>query len=153
MFKPVELEIELFCRGMRVDPRALSEDAGRPINRTRAGLGSGLEVILPGRRKDIWVNVPVIEPFAAASPLLFTRVDDALSIVDERDGAIYPVQLPREPEWYGLFTSYEIPMRRIGILQGNYLGIYVSNRCSYWAGNRSMACKFCTTGDNVGAAE
>ena len=32
--------------------------------RTRAGLGSGLEVILPG---GLWTNVPVSEPFAAAS--------------------------------------------------------------------------------------
>src|SRR5690349_21575388 len=63
MFKPVELEIELFCRGMRVDSAA-----GRRITRTRAGLGSGLEVVIPARPKDIWVNVPVVESFAHHSP-------------------------------------------------------------------------------------
>ena len=42
-------------------------------------------------------------------------------------------------------------MHRIGVLQGNYLGIYVASRCAYW--NLSNACKFCTTGKNVGAAE
>jgi hypothetical protein len=44
-------------------------------------------------------------------------------------------------------------MRRIGVLQGNYLGIYVSNRCLYWTWKPSLACKFCTTGQNVGVAE
>jgi hypothetical protein len=44
-------------------------------------------------------------------------------------------------------------MSRIGVLQGNYLGIYVSNRCLYWSWTPNLACKFCTTGNNVGAAE
>ena len=155
MLKPVELEIELFCRGMRVDPSALETGAGRPIHRTRAGLGSGLEVILRGGSKNIWVNVPVVESFAAASPFLLARFDDddEPSIVDERDSSMYRVSIPPEPEWYLRYTSYEVPMRRIGVLQGNYLGIYISNRCHYWAKKDSMACKFCTTGENVGSAE
>jgi len=44
-------------------------------------------------------------------------------------------------------------MSRIGVLQGNYLGIYVSNACLYWAGTPSLACRFCTTGKNVGLSE
>jgi hypothetical protein len=44
-------------------------------------------------------------------------------------------------------------MSRIGVLQGNYLGIYVSNGCLYWATSPSQACKFCTTGINVGTVE
>ena len=49
------------------------EDAGgRPILRTRAGLGSGLEAVLPG---DLWTNVPVVEPFAAESPYTVHHVD------------------------------------------------------------------------------
>ena len=59
VLKPVELEIELFCRGMRIDPSAHVEEAARRIARTRAGLGSGLELVLPSPRKKIWVNVPV----------------------------------------------------------------------------------------------
>ncbi len=42
-------------------------------------------------------------------------------------------------------------MSRIGVLQGNYLGVYVSNGCLYWA--RNQACQFCTTGKNVGVNE
>jgi hypothetical protein len=44
-------------------------------------------------------------------------------------------------------------MSRIGVLQGNYLGIYVSARCLYWSNQINGACKFCTTGKNVGTAE
>ena len=61
MLLPVELEIELFCRGMRVDPASHAGDVGRRIARTRAGLGSGLEIVIPSPRKPVWVNVPVIE--------------------------------------------------------------------------------------------
>ncbi|MET0620393.1 MAG: radical SAM protein, partial [Thermoanaerobaculia bacterium] len=52
---------------------------------------------------------------------------------------------------YGRVTSTGVPMSRIGVLQGNYLGVYVSNACLYWA--RNQACKFCTTGKNVGVHE
>jgi len=72
---PVELEIELFCRGMRIDESCLLAEEGRRISRTRAGLGSGLELLLCGRSRPIWVNVPVSERFATASPLRLMRGD------------------------------------------------------------------------------
>ena len=76
MFSPVELEIELFCRGIRIDPScSLGEDARR-IARTRAGLGSGLELVIEGGRKDIWVNTPVAERFAERSPFVLHREPD-----------------------------------------------------------------------------
>ncbi|MGZ8831195.1 MAG: hypothetical protein ACXW2Q_12570, partial [Thermoanaerobaculia bacterium] len=68
MLKPVELEIELFCRGMRLDATCFSNPDAHRINRTRAGLGSGLEIVIPARPKPIWVNVPVVESFAQQSP-------------------------------------------------------------------------------------
>jgi hypothetical protein len=42
-------------------------------------------------------------------------------------------------------------MSRIGVLQGTYLGIYVNPVCEFWA--NSLQCRFCTTGQNVGAVE
>src|SRR5260221_9729778 len=153
MLKPVELEIELFCRGMRID----DSTAGRSISRTRAGLGSGLEVILRGGRKDIWVNVPVVEPFAQHSPFLLLRRPhpdgDRFVIFDGRHDDEYPVDVPAEPKWYLRHTSSDVLMSRIGVLQGNYVGIYVSTRCAYWGANAFMACRFCATGANVGTAE
>jgi hypothetical protein len=150
MLKPVELEIELFCRGMRVDA---SCDEARRIARTRAGLGSGLEIVIPARPKDIWVNVPVVERFAHGSVFQLRRAGEQYVIVDSRDGAEYAVSIPREPAWYSRRTSSGAEMSRIGVLQGNYLGIYVSNRCLYWTWRPQAACKFCTTGKNLGANE
>jgi len=153
VFSAVELEIELFCRGLRIDEScALANDARR-IARTRAGLGSGLEIVLPSLRKPIWVNVPVVEAFAAASPFRLARDSDDYHVLDDRTGDVYPVRVPEEPAWYSRTTSRGVPMSRIGVLQGNYLGVYVSNACLFWASSPSRACKFCTTGKNVGFAE
>jgi hypothetical protein len=154
VLKPVELEIELFCRGIRIGQScALTED-GRRIARTRAGLGSGLELIVPSRPKDIWMNAPVIERFAQKSPfVLEMSAGHQYRVCDERDGSEYPVRLPVEPEWYSKKTSSGAEMSRVGVLQGNYLGIYVSNRCMYWQLSPAVACKFCTTGKNLGVAE
>jgi hypothetical protein len=152
MLSPVELEIELFCRGLRIDPSCHTDEDARRISRTRAGLGSGLELVLPSPRKEIWVNVPVVEPFARTSPFLLQHFGDYF-VEDVRSGMHYPVRIPPEPAWYSRQTSGGIEMSRIGVLQGNYLGVYVSNACLYWASTPSRACKFCTTGKNVGVSE
>ncbi len=152
MLKPVELEIELFCYGMRIDPSCDIGD-GRRISRTRAGLGSGLEIVIPATPKPIWVNVPVTERFARWSAYSLRKRDDRYVIEDARNDRTYEVTIPTEPAWYSRHTSADVPMSRVGVMQGNYLAIYVSNRCLYWNTSPSLACKFCTTGKNVGAAE
>src|ERR1700676_3715173 len=66
-----QLKLDLYCRGLQLDDSCLvEEDGGRRVLRTRAGLGSGLELILPG---GLWTNVPVAEPFARQSPYLLRR--------------------------------------------------------------------------------
>lgn len=68
---PALLKLDLYCRGMRLDDSCFLEaDGGRQILRTRAGLGSGIELILPG---GLWTNVPVTETFAASSPYVLHR--------------------------------------------------------------------------------
>jgi solute carrier family 13 (sodium-dependent dicarboxylate transporter), member 2/3/5 len=153
MFSAVELEIELFCRGMRIDTSCDVEAEGRPLLRTRAGLGSGLEIVIPGGRKPIWTNVPVVEPFAERSPFRLIREAGGYRISDDRSSKTYPVEIPPEPAWYSSRTSSGVEMSRIGVLQGNYLGVYVSNSCLFWASKPSRACKFCTTGKNLGVNE
>ena len=153
MLKPVELEIELFCRGMRIHPSCHTDGDARRISRTRAGLGSGLEIVIPATPKPMWVNVPVTERFAHQSIYSLQKFDDCYFVVDGRTGASYAVTIPPEPAWYSRYTSADVQMSRIGVLQGNYLGIYLSNRCLYWSWSPSLACKFCTTGKNVGTAE
>jgi hypothetical protein len=74
-----ELEIDLFCRGLRV-PSAAVPDEARGVRRTRAGLGSGLELVLStGSRlkRELWMNVPIDEPFARRSPYVLIRFGDA----------------------------------------------------------------------------
>jgi len=156
MLNACELEIDLFCKGLRV-PATVALDGARGVSRTRAGLGSGLEVVLPtGSRlkPEIWVNAPVVEPFAARSPyVLAGGPAQGYAIVNERSGVRYPARLPREPEWYGRTTSRDIPMSRIGVLQGTYLGIYVNMVCTFWNYAPPLNCRFCTTGQNVGVVE
>jgi hypothetical protein len=153
MFSPVELEIELFCRGLKVDRTCELGADGRRIARTRAGLGSGLELVIRGRRRDHWVNVPVAESFAEKSPFRLFKQPDGYWLLDERSGEGYPAALPEEPDWYSRRTSSGVEMSRVGVLQGNYLGIYVSTACLFWASRPLRACKFCTTGKNVGSVE
>jgi hypothetical protein len=151
-----ELEIDLLCRGLRV-PDDVPLDGARGISRTRAGLGSGLELVIPGGSwlKDrVWVNVPVEEAFAKQSPYVLERAaGDGYRVHDERGGVRYPVEIPPEPAWYSRATTRGIPMNRIGVLQGTYLGIYINMVCTFWNYNPSLNCRFCTTGNNVGEHE
>jgi len=150
---PCELEIDLFCNGLRVDPSCnLAEDA-RKLSRIRAGLGSGLEVVLPGPRKDLWMNVPVEEDFALRSPYTLIKRGGGYLVRDGRGGQEYPVRIPDQPEWYTARTSKGTEMCKVGVLQGTYLGIYISNSCTYWYSSPAMNCRFCTTGSNVGVNE
>jgi hypothetical protein len=150
-----EREIDLFCRGLRV-PSDVSLEGARGISRTRAGLGSGLELVIPTHswlKREIWMNAPVVEAFARQSPYVLGGTPDRYVIRDDRDGAEFQVRLPREPAWYQTLTSRDIPMSRIGVLQGTYLGIYINPVCTFWNAKPSLNCRFCTTGRNVGDAE
>src|SRR4249919_1962641 len=94
-----ELEIDLFCRGLRVPPH-VSLAGARGISRTRAGLGSGLEIVIPAKswlKRDIWMNVPVAEPFAAHSPyVLELSRETGYSVYDEPRARRYRINLPAE---------------------------------------------------------
>lgn len=151
-----ELEIDLFCHGMRL-PAETSLDGARGVSRTRAGLGSGLEVTLPtgsALKPVIWTNVPVVEPFALQSPYqLLGSHASGYRIVDDRTGHAYPAALPQEPAWYSRETSRGVLMSRIGVMQGTYLGIYINHICAFWNYDPALNCRFCTTGQNVGVNE
>jgi hypothetical protein len=159
-----ELEIDLFCRGLRIPPH-VPLDGVRGISRTRAGLGSGLEVVIPTHswlKPEIWMNAPVVESFAQQSPYELKwesgpshdrPAGSAYTIYDRRSRHHYPVRLPPEPAWYRRLTSRDVPMSRIGVLQGTYLGIYINPVCTFWNYDPPLNCRFCTTGANVGCRE
>jgi hypothetical protein len=145
---PALLKLDLYCKGARLDDSCYIEgDGGRKILRTRAGLGSGLEVVLPG---GLWTNIPVTEPFARKSPYLVHRTQQGYFLRhDGRDVA--PVQLSPRPDWYEAKTGSGKPMTRIGTLQGTYLGIYQAKVCEYWTAKPTKVnCKFCSVGLNLG---
>ncbi|HUL75400.1 MAG TPA: radical SAM protein [Vicinamibacterales bacterium] len=145
---PALLKLDLYCQGMQIDDSCIVDgDGGREIRRTRAGLGSGLEVILPG---GLWTNVPVVEAFARESPYVLHRVEGRYTI---RRGAdeVAAVQLSPRPAWYDARTSSGKPMTRVGTLQGTYLGIYPAKVCDFWLRQPLRTnCKFCSVGLNLG---
>jgi hypothetical protein len=143
---PSWLKLDLYCKGIRLDESCLvRDDGGRQIVRTRAGLGSGLELVLPG---GLWTNVPVSERFAQASPYVLKRRGGSYWI--ERDAATVPVQLAPRPDWYDAKTTTGKSMTRVGTLQGTYLGVYPAKVCEYWTEETKSNCKFCSVGLNLG---
>jgi hypothetical protein len=150
-------KLDLFCRGARIDAGCrVTDDGGRPILRTRAGLGSGLELVLPG---GSYVNVPVSEPFAATSPYELRRLDGRVGrggyalFLDGR--RVARVRLAPRPSWYDRRTSSGRPMPRVATLQGTYLAVYPSRVCDFWVHGASRTerenCRFCSVGLNLGA--
>jgi len=142
---PCELQIDLFCQGIAVDASCDRAADARGVSRTRAGLGSGLELVIEGPR-PIWVNAPLEEQFVAQTPFRL-RKEGGYEILDRRDGSVYAVRLPGEPPWYSRATSTGVRMEAIGILQGTYLGIYVGPICRFW--NDNQECRFCASGISV----
>jgi uncharacterized radical SAM superfamily protein len=145
---PALLKLDLYCKGMRLDDSCyIEQDGGRKVLRTRAGLGSGLELVLPG---GLWTNVPVTEPFAARSPYTLHR-EDGRYVVRHGGEGVAAVTLSPRPAWYDRDTGTGKPMTRIGTLQGTYLGIYQAKVCEYWTAQpRKVNCKFCSVGLNLG---
>jgi hypothetical protein len=150
---PAELKIDLLCTGIRIEDLDSIGNEGRPLVRTRAGLGSGLEMILPGSRRDLWVNAPVLEHFVRGTRYLLKRSGQEFRLVDEANGFEYPVKLAPRPAWYDRQTSSGAVMSRVATLQGSCLSIYVGDTCKFWGPEHPLNCKFCTTGLNVGRDE
>ena len=146
---PAYLKIDLFCRGIRIHESCDLDNDARPIRRTRAGLGSGIELVIP---PDLYTNVPVEEKFVKDTPYTLHREDGAYVV--RRDGDfISKVTLPPRPRFYDMKTSRGIEMSRIGVMQGTYLAIYPGKICWFWTTRPRTSCKFCSTGLNVGAVE
>ena len=145
---PAWLKLDLYCKGIRIAAESpIYENKGRPILRTRAGLGSGLEVILPG---ELWTNIPVAEAFAQQSPYELIFENNSF-FVQHLEGLRVPVKLAPRPEWYEKQTKSGKRMDRIGTLQGTYLGIYPASVCEYWTESPRSNCRFCSVGLNLGA--
>jgi hypothetical protein len=142
------LKLDLYCKGVRLDESCFIEQAGgRKIIRTRAGLGSGLEAILPG---NLWTNIPVTEHFVKRTPYSLHQ-ENGRFILRRGGEPVTEIALAPRPSWYTRRTSSGKEMTRIGSLQGTYLGIYPSKVCEYWLEKPEKSnCKFCSVGLNLG---
>ncbi len=146
---PGLLKLDLYCKGLRLDDSCLVEDdGGRKILRTRAGLGSGLEAILPS---GLWTNIPVVESFAEKSPYVLHRTNGKYELRHEDLGRVCDLALSPRPAWYDRKTATGKPMTRVGSLQGTYLGVYPAKVCEYWLEKPKEQCRFCSVGLNLGA--
>lgn len=148
---PALLKLDLYCKGARLDDSCLvEEDGGRGLRRTRAGLGSGLELILPG---GLWTNVPVAEAFAQTSPYCLIRRHGTYVLTRDAE-PVAEVQLSPRPSWYERRTAAGTVMSRVGTLQGTYLGIYPARVCDFWVtAPERVNCGFCSVGLNLGVDE
>lgn len=145
---PGYLKLDLFCQGLRLAPDCRTSD-GRPILRVRAGLGSGLELRIPGPG-GIHVNVPTVEPFAKNSPYeLRGPLPNGRHMLAYDGKEIAEVFLPPCPRFYARLTASGKPMVSVGILQGTYLGVYYGGMCANWKDVARDNCRFCSVGDNL----
>ena len=144
---PALLKLALYCEGMRISDETLQAMAsGREIMRTRAGLGSGLELVLPS---GLWTNVPVTEHFCQNSPFELVHRGGGFWVQHDNGQAVQ-VRLAPRPSWYGENCSTGKPMRHVGTLQGTYLGIFPTKTCEFWTNGRKENCKYCSVGLNLG---
>ncbi|MGI6457897.1 MAG: radical SAM protein [bacterium] len=146
---PAELEIDLFCKGIRIHESCHLDQDARDFVRARAGLGSGLELMIPGR-KNIWLNAPVTEFFVPFSPYELRFDGNGYQVYHTQDDVYYEVILPPAPAWYNKKTSTGVRMKEIAVMQGTYLGVYVGGTCAFWLSEPRESCKFCATGLHVG---
>ena len=147
---PGYMKLALYCEGLRISANAMKElSQGREITRTRAGLGSGLELVLPG---ELWVNAPVTEDFAKNSSLEL-QYNGSFFIEHKTSGQTIPVELAPRPDWYSKKCSTGKPMVQVGTLQGTYLGIYPTEVCEFWTRDEKENCKFCSVGLNLGKGD
>ena len=140
---PAELKIVLLCCGLRVDESCRIEEEGRPVCNGPADLASGLEMILPGDMKELWVNVPVRERFVQDSPYRLSCTQGEYRICDERHGWIYGVRLAPKADWYDWRTTGGVPTSQVGMLEGSCLSIGLGEQCRFWSGESALNCRFC----------
>jgi hypothetical protein len=141
------LKLELFCTGSRIDESCALEADTRPVKRTRGGLGSGLDVILPGKT---WVNIPIAEPFAQKSPYILVKESGKYQLCRENEfgkkDSICKISLPPRPDWYEQKTDSGKRIGDIGVMQGTYFAVYPSDLCGFWKDEPRRNCRFCSIG-------
>jgi hypothetical protein len=136
------LKVALLAEGLRVKLGSLANEL-RPVLRTRSGSCGGLDLVLPD---GTWVNAPVRESFALRSRFELIEDGGRAWVVSREDRV--PVELAPAPAYYGARTAGGKPMKRIGSLCSDRVGIGITNTCTFWM-SEADRCKFCSIGLNV----
>lgn len=144
---PGVVKLELFCLGLRVAADCDLSDGAGP-RKMRSGLGSGLELRLPGP-EAIWVNAPVTESFALESPYSLHGTRSSGYVLHHDGRPLTPAQVPLAPAFYQRRTSSGRAMGGVGVIQGTYLGVYYGPLCANWSHADTDTCRFCSIGENV----
>lgn len=144
-----KLKLQLLCKGARIPEEILTTPGIRPVLRTRAGLGSGIDVILPN---GSYVNIPVYEKFAQNSEFSIVKKGEKC-FLNRNTSTLCGIKIPPRPKWYDKKTSSGVVMSRVAVMQGSYLAVYPKRVCAFWEMNPKQNCKFCSTGLNVGVHE
>jgi radical SAM protein (TIGR04043 family) len=140
-----KLKLQLLSSGTRVSPaarRALKD----PL-RVRSGSCGGADLVLPD---GSLVNAPVSEPFAASSPFLVDADSEGLFLERVREGSTTRVSrlgVVPQPAYYSETSSEGLPLRRIGQLCSDRLGVGMTNFCQFWR-DEADRCRFCSIGLN-----
>ncbi|MDA3960722.1 MAG: hypothetical protein PF961_08020 [Planctomycetota bacterium] len=145
---PAALKLDLLCCGLRLGARCQHSALRDRIVRNRAGLASGLDVVLPG---GLVVNAAFVEPHCQESPYVLDLSGQPRLVHEDCPEEMISVRLEPTPVWYGLCTQSGLPMRDVASKQGSYLAVYWGDRCANWT--RKEQCHFCTQGCNWGAAD
>jgi hypothetical protein len=145
--RSARLKVELLAQGLRVWPNVEPhlEAHGKPLLRVRSGSCGGLDLILPG---GIVVNCPVREPFALGSQFELRLGAGGLLLTGPGPWGEVKVRLVACPDYYAHRTASGRPMRQVGQLCSDRLGIGLTNGCAYWAAPERR-CRFCSIGLNV----
>lgn len=143
----LDTKIELLLSGSRVSTAAkilLGTGIYLMPDKVRSGSSGGIELSVDG----LTVNVPVQETFCADSPWVLDAIDGGFVLANARNGHTFEVEVARRPEFYDKACSSGQPMRKIGKVCGDRLGIAVVEQCELWR-KPDTRCKFCAYGSNL----
>jgi len=145
---PAELKIDLLCRGIRIDKKtARSLEDVSPMVHAHPATGNGFEMVIPAKRRSLWVHAPLLEGAAEPAPYRLVQDGRTYCLVDDAAEALsYEVSIPTRPIWYDQLTASGIPMHSVALLQGTCLSVDVGDRCQFWSPVHPLNCKFCIAG-------
>lgn len=95
------------------------------------------------------VMVPVYNDSAAHSDYTLRHRDDGGAVLEQSGVEIAPVELPLQPQFYGLKTAEGIPYRKIALLHSHdVLATTVQQTCMRYRDSET-ACQFCAIEESL----